>query len=179
MRPHVVPVFAGAAAGVEEPFKLGARRVRERPVFDGAEIHLQAVRRGRRDALARLRQLGAEHAAAVDDPVAGDDLHQLVLVAQAVHKQDEHRLRTDAGRRALERRVQLRGLRHEDDDIHDPDVVGRVRGLEARELMGLAAVYGEGKPVCGYFVHVLLIGVHQRQIGAAEPQISRRLAWCS
>ena len=178
MRRHVVPEFAGAAAGGEEALQLRARGLGEWAPLHCAEVHLQAVRRGGGDALAGAVQLRAEHAVAVEYAVGGDHLGQLVLVAEAVHQRDEHRVLTDAGSGGFERGVELRCLGHEDDDVHCADILGVIGRFEAGELIGLSlsGVDDEGETVGGNFVHVLLVRVDERYVRAAAPQIGRKNA---
>ena len=178
MRRHVVPELAGAAAGDEQPLEFGSRRLGERAALQRAEIHLQPVRRGGGYALARAVQLRAEHAVAVEYAAGGDDLCQLVLVAEAVHQRDEHRVLADAGSGGFERGVELRCLGHEDDDVHCADILGVIGRFEAGELIGLSlsGVDDEGETVGGNFVHVLLVRVDERYVRAAAPQIGRKNA---
>ena len=171
VRPVVIVELRKAAARGEHLGQILARRIDDRVVRHGAEVDKKTLDLGA-DAAAGSLQRGAECAAADDDAVCREVLHQDVGVAEAVYQGNDDGVLAYAGHRALHGVVKLSRLGDEDDDIHDADVVGVVRGFEAVKMILGVGVDDEVKAVLGDLVHVLLVHIDKRQIGAALSQIT-------
>lgn len=99
-------------------------------------------------------------------------MSSLVVVAETVDQGDEDGVGADAGLGADNGVLELVGLGHEDDDVHNADVVSVVRGLKAGEDGGLVGIDGELHAVLGDLVHVGLVRIDEGHVGPARAVIA-------
>ena len=146
-----------------------------------AEVHLHAAGGGG-DAVAGLRQTGAQNAGADDAALFREDLEEVVVVAQTVDQGAGDGVFADDRQRILNRLRELGGLRHVDDAVNLALGLGGSLcagvGTEALEhliIVMIGAVLflmdGEEHAVLGNLLHVRLIAVDEDDVRTAVAQV--------